>query len=188
MSKRLKPNDIDRYLKGLELPEGISEPELLSEQFSLIRSTQQIAMAAVLAPDVAAVYRRIARWYSRNFNTPLHEVEELPICEVLLHYFEERFSMMKSEDVEDLRKVLARTESEEAEAKKEEEHQAISDDEFVHRVEELERKKRESSGVSLEDVLKNLAAADQPGKTFFEKAEEEQKRKTSEDDSFDITF
>jgi hypothetical protein len=38
--------------------------------------------------------RRIFRWYSKTFATPLHEVEELPLSDVLQHYWEEHYEDM----------------------------------------------------------------------------------------------
>lgn len=46
------------------------------------------ALDAVLDPDDSYLYRKICRWYSTNFATPLHVVYELPLQLVLTNYFE----------------------------------------------------------------------------------------------------
>lgn len=65
---------------------------------------QLIAMGNVEDPDWKAEYRRICRWYSEKFATPLHYVEhDLNAFDVLLHYFEHQFSELKSRDSEEAR-------------------------------------------------------------------------------------
>jgi hypothetical protein len=49
------------------------------------------------------MYRRIFRWYSKAFSTPLHEVDALPLDDVLLAYWEERFEEMEDKDLEEIR-------------------------------------------------------------------------------------
>ena len=86
--QRSKKEPVFKTLRTPALPSGVFERCLLDEQFVYIRAMQQIALAAVLSPDVDAVYRRIYRWYSKNFHTPLHEVMKLSEHDVLLAYFE----------------------------------------------------------------------------------------------------
>jgi hypothetical protein len=64
----------------------------------LIDAIRTQAMLDVMEGDFLYHYRRICRWFSSKFATPLSEVEELPIEYVLQHFFEEQFeSMSKSE-------------------------------------------------------------------------------------------
>lgn len=57
---------------------------------------EQIALASVINPEYDAQYRRICRWFSKEFSTPLPEVEEnLETSYVLLHYFEHNFARLK---------------------------------------------------------------------------------------------
>lgn len=44
--------------------------------------------------------RQIFRWYSKTFSTPLHQVVELPLEDVLRAWYEEEFEGMKEEDLE----------------------------------------------------------------------------------------
>ena len=83
------------------------------------------AMRASIRPDEDAIIRRISRWYSREFHTPLHTLEELPLEFILLHYFEEIYEKLKPEERHDLAIKIIETPEEkeirEAEDKKSEE-------------------------------------------------------------------
>lgn len=62
---------------------------------SEIEAIQILALLSVEAPDKEAHFRKICRWYSREFYTPLHVViNELPFEEVLQHYYEQTFSTL----------------------------------------------------------------------------------------------
>lgn len=43
-------------------------------------------------------YRKICRWFSKTFNTPLLEVEKLSEIYVLTHYFEHNFDEMTEDE------------------------------------------------------------------------------------------
>ena len=59
--------------------------------FDTLRQIQILAMNAVENPDFSAFYRRICRWYSEKFATPLIQVEELLEYHVLQAYFEYQY-------------------------------------------------------------------------------------------------
>ena len=67
----------------------------------LYEAIQQQAMLAVVDPDDDAWIRRIFRFYSKNFATPLHLVPQLPLEDVMRAYFEELFSNLDEEDREE---------------------------------------------------------------------------------------
>lgn len=64
-----------------------------------LQSLQIVALEAVLRPDWEATYRHICRWYSTTFHTPLNAVDDLPITEVLTHYFESAYEKMEESKV-----------------------------------------------------------------------------------------
>ncbi len=64
------------------------------------------ALLAVLRPDQEANLRHIFRWYSRTFHTPLHEVDDLPVEEILLHWFEAQFEDMEEPEWQMLLRAL----------------------------------------------------------------------------------
>jgi hypothetical protein len=59
------------------------------------RALQILALEAVLSEEYEALYRRICRWYSREFSTPLVEVEKMLEETVLRTYFEDVYSTLK---------------------------------------------------------------------------------------------
>lgn len=72
-------------------------------------------MLAVVEPDDDAWLRRVFRFYSRTFSTPLHEVERLPLEDVLRAFYEEVFDQMDEEAREERIEWLLMTPEERAE-------------------------------------------------------------------------
>lgn len=64
--------------------------------------------------------RRVLRWYSRTFHTPLHVVYRLPVHDILVAYYEETFQGWKdnsaAEYLEELRELSMTEEEAAAEA------------------------------------------------------------------------
>lgn len=81
---------------------------------------QLIALNSAKKPDYESNTRYVLRWYSKTFHTPLHIVYDLPLDEIWLTYYEERYQEMTEEDLEaEIERVLetpdARNEREMAE-------------------------------------------------------------------------
>lgn len=81
----------------------------------LIGPIQAIALRNALAlhrekselhPDEEYFIRRVCRWYSKTFSTPLHEVQGLPWNDVLLAFFEELYEQRQVEELELIRDEL----------------------------------------------------------------------------------
>lgn len=70
----------------------------MSDSLDYIDAIRLKALRAVLDPDASAWFRSVMRWYSREFSTPLKEVADLDIEEVLVAYFEEQYSSLKDGD------------------------------------------------------------------------------------------
>lgn len=72
------------------------------------------AMHAVVTSDDSYQLREIFRWYSKEYTTPLHIVEELPLEDVLTCYFEDRYKkLVNSPENEEklLKEIVYLTES-----------------------------------------------------------------------------
>lgn len=82
------------------------------EDLDLLKAIRVLAFDAVKNKDSDYLLRHIFRWYSREFHTPLPEVEEMPLEEVLTHFFECRYEGMEDEDLEAEEKRLAETREE----------------------------------------------------------------------------
>lgn len=102
--------------------------------------------------------RRVFRWYSKRFSTPLSDVEDLSLEEVLRHYYEETYEDMDDQHRELERVSLLET-AEEREARQKRELE--EDEEYVREVAEEVAAKR-----SRAEALKSLPAVlDPPGFT-----------------------
>ena len=66
------------------------------------------------------MYRRIMRWYSKTFSTPLSQVEEFPVEDVLQVYYEETYEEMDEEQRQGELSLLLQTDEDLLEARAEE--------------------------------------------------------------------
>jgi len=60
-----------------------------------------VALQGAYKPDAESNVRYVMRWYSKTFHTPLHEVYDLPLDDVWLAFYEERYQDLQREDLED---------------------------------------------------------------------------------------
>lgn len=67
------------------------------------------ALRAVMSPDRDYLIRTILRWYSKTFFTPLREVEDLPLEDVLRAYYEEQYAAMSDDERDRVRIDLLTT-------------------------------------------------------------------------------
>jgi hypothetical protein len=85
----------------------------------------EAARIKAIRPDDESFIRTVYRWYSKEFSTPLHTLDDLPLDEILLHYFESAYLQLKPEERHDLAVKIIETPEEkelrEAEDKKSEE-------------------------------------------------------------------
>ena len=86
----------------------------LSVQIALVDAAAKQALHDVLSEPPEFKIRFIQRWYSREFSTPLHVVEdELDFREVARHFFECRYEAMlegeRFEDLEDARRSFRKS-------------------------------------------------------------------------------
>jgi hypothetical protein len=78
-----------------------------------LASLRTLALRNVLiGGDIEYLLRKIFRSYSKSFSTPLHLVETLPLADVILHFFEDRFENMETKDLEEERLDIIETEEE----------------------------------------------------------------------------
>jgi hypothetical protein len=120
-----------------------------------------------LDPDYPV--RRIFRWYSKAFHTPLHLVEELPLYDVLLAYWEEQFEALNERELEMEREAAI----EDPEVLKERQRLEDEADFDVHLMarEELAAAKK-NAVQSLEDAASMLRGLSKDGPLFGPKDKE----------------
>jgi primosomal protein N' len=124
-----------------------------------IEAIRTQALLDVMEEDFLYHYRRICRWYSQRFYTPLPQVETMHEDEVLRAFFETRFEEMSK--AERKKQALELTETpEEAKARKKLEDEK-SDDAFLDKVAKRARKENKKQAAKLkaqaEATAKKLA-------------------------------
>lgn len=83
------------------------------EDLSDLAPLRAIALRNVIVGgDEGYLLRKIFRTYSKNFSTPLHVVESLPLYDVLLNFFENLFEEMEKKDLENERLDVIETDEE----------------------------------------------------------------------------
>lgn len=82
------------------------------DELHLLEDIRRQALAAVWKPDRESFLRRVFRSYSEKFHTPLHQVQDLPLVEVLTHYYEALYDDMSDAEQYVAAKELSRTEEE----------------------------------------------------------------------------
>lgn len=102
----------------------------MAEEINSLKATRLLAFRAVNKRDPEYVFRHILRWYSRTFNTPLHEVEELPIDEVMTHFFECRYEDMSDHELDEEEEDLLLTDAEKKAKKEKQKNDEVDDDDF----------------------------------------------------------
>jgi hypothetical protein len=92
-----------------------------------------------LEPDGDYFLRKVFRWYSKEFSTPLHQVLELPLDDVLVNYWESQYEEMEENEITAAIRRLRETEEERA-ARELKEQEAIGADEaWLRQVEQEEQ-------------------------------------------------
>lgn len=78
---------------------------MMQKKTNIYQYLQTEAIGGVLTSSDLAFFRKVCRWYSKEFSTPLHVVMEgsvIPWDEVLLHYYEEQIEDMPFNAVYDI--------------------------------------------------------------------------------------
>lgn len=87
-------------------------------------------------------YRKVCRWYSKEFHTPLKDVYEMPIEDVLLNYWEQLYEDWEDDDKMGERalkieaRYLTETDEEKESRKLAEYEQDLEDDAFLEQSEQ----------------------------------------------------
>ena len=109
---------------------------------NLFKAIQLQALLAVIKPDDAAETRKIVRWFSKTFHTPIAQVEEMPFEDVLQVYYEEKFEEMSEDDLEKVKTELLESPLEKATRLKAEDAERADADLFAKLVEAEEKTKK----------------------------------------------
>ena len=79
-----------------------------------VRAIKLIALKNVMKQEAnpEAQWRRVARWYSKTFSTPLHEVDNLPKLDVVQAYFEDHYQEMEEAELHNELQEILKSEDE----------------------------------------------------------------------------
>lgn len=123
-------------------------------KFGIVKAARLLALKAVLDPDEEYYVRRVFRWYSRNFHTPLHMVPDLPLEEVLEAYYENVYEEVVAEDepgkLEEAIRELVETDEERQKREMAEAGNDIVTEDFLRKImaeEELKRLKKKAGAI-----------------------------------------
>jgi hypothetical protein len=117
----------------------------MSAHGQLFQQVRILALRNVRKGTIDYHIRRIFRWYSKTFNTPIAAVEELPFEDVLLAYYEDHFeNLSESRITEEVEETLLTDKQRREREIEEEVSKGISDDEFLEQAKlaEIERRKK----------------------------------------------
>ena len=105
--------------------------------FNIYRIQQLKAIEAILTDSEGYFYRKICRWFSEKFNTPLMDVYKIPYPKILQEYYEGPLSELEYNDVYDMASTEYVPELADA---YEEENQKFADSLIKEQEETLKRK------------------------------------------------
>jgi hypothetical protein len=71
----------------------------MNNKFNPYLLIQTEAISSILNRTDLYIYRKICRWYSTTFHTPLHIVNSMPYDEILLHYYEHNYEKLPYNEV-----------------------------------------------------------------------------------------
>jgi len=135
------------------------------------------ALSSVMFPgsDPGYELRRIFRWYSTHFCTPLHEVSALPLDDVLQNYFEAKYEELEDlepdEKDQDQRPFLTRERDILSETEAERKVRVAKDEDDKHKGDKLQRMVEQEQ----QALWKGKAFRSDPASGIQAAAEQEQK-------------
>lgn len=63
---------------------------------STFRNIQILAIRDVEYPSWDSFYRKVCRWYSREFHVPLNQMDTIPELEVIRTYYEDQYEKLQA--------------------------------------------------------------------------------------------
>ena len=117
----------------------------------LIRNLKLLAIHAVVEDTSDYALRKIMRWYSREFCTPLDAVESLPLEDILQHWFESQYEDREEADLQAEIDRLLISEDKLTEMKREEDAEDADQWEFGREAVEAEASKKAEPAKEVRD-------------------------------------
>jgi succinate dehydrogenase flavin-adding protein (antitoxin of CptAB toxin-antitoxin module) len=117
-------------------------------ELDLLKALRVNAFHAVKHRDSDYVLRFVQRWYSRTFATPLDDVYDVPVEDLLMHFFEARYEEMEDDDLDHELMLLTETDAERTARLAKEAEEAADDDEFFE--EQKAKAKKENKKIEFD--------------------------------------
>jgi hypothetical protein len=132
-----------------------------------IRALKILAIKSVKNPDFDAAYRKICRWYSREFSTPLESVYNLPEETVLQTFFEDYYDEMskdkeRAQELDVIIQQLAKNEEEQDAEEMEDEAWVQEMRREIEAEEEAQKQRQSQKNQAKEQVSPNLKIEEFP--------------------------
>jgi hypothetical protein len=121
-----------------------------------IKAIKTLAMAAVVSENDDYNLRYVQRWYSKEYSTPLADVEDIPVPDLLQTYFEVRYEDMAATDRKQEIERLLETEEEHRLRCREEDAEEASLAEFAKQI-EINAKK--AAPTKMQDAVTQIQGA-----------------------------
>jgi len=118
-----------------------------------IRYIQILSLKAVEQPDYNAFYRRICRWYSMNFSTPLKTVEKYDEFHVLQTYFEHQYQELYSAKGEEAQRLYQDLRTELLKSPEEVQKEQQADEDWIRQLEKEAMEHGQASKSSKQNTL-----------------------------------
>jgi hypothetical protein len=131
-------------------------PLIVLNELDIFTAIKIRALHAVLERPGEYTIRHIQRWYSKTFSTPLQEVQDIPIEEVLEAFYEELYEDQKPEDREEARLELIETPQEIAQRLLDEGIEEVEDEQFHQEAVEEAKKAKEAPLATAEQSVQAM--------------------------------
>jgi len=121
------------------------------------KAIRLVALRNVIRQDGHYILRYIQRWYSKTFATPLDQVDDLPLEDVLMAYFESYYEEMKEEErAKEIETLLETEEQRQARERAEDVDQAEREEFAKFTVAEDERKAKKKATEAEKKKIENV--------------------------------
>lgn len=128
------------------------------------------ALKSVLDPDDDYLMRKVFRWYSEKYHTPLHVVDDLPMDDVLQTYFEYVYENTSKRQLNQIKKHLLETPEEREKREKAKEKSAST----------KKKKEKKTSDDAFLEMLKKKTVGEKDVVAALQKKREQDAQKMME--------
>lgn len=135
--------------------------------FETLNALQVLALHSVEYPTYEDSYRAICRWFSKEFSTPLKEVEEMADEYVLKHYYEHTYGEIKNSTNEKAEENYALLKASILQTEEEKTVEELDDDAWAAALtEELAKQANSAISKTISEIDEHIKTVQQGGEVF----------------------